>query len=148
MLSENWFSGHNLWNSCSAKRLPFIDSRLFFQTLVPLCSGRKSLHQFDNPEEETLALIYNYTPIRSASFPFYEQVYFFWASHCGSSPQGPSSPPPAEKRFLTKGLIQTCSWYPLFLTPWNWKPTVHCYMSYTEKYCTQNCLTAKLCSSQ
>ncbi|XP_075875570.1 gamma-glutamyl hydrolase [Nelusetta ayraudi] len=39
--------------------------------------GRRSLHQFDNPEEETLPLIYNYTPVYAANFTAYEQVYFF-----------------------------------------------------------------------
>lgn len=62
----------------STKILPFIDS-LFFQPLVSLVlsSGRKSLHQFDNPEEGTLPLIYNYTPVYTANFTKYEQVYFF-----------------------------------------------------------------------
>lgn len=46
-----------------------------------LCSGRRSLHQFDNPEEETLPLIYNYTPVYAANFTGYQQIYFFWMSH-------------------------------------------------------------------
>lgn len=39
--------------------------------------GRRSLHQFDNPEEEAAALIYNYTPVYAANFTEYEQIYFF-----------------------------------------------------------------------
>lgn len=39
--------------------------------------GRRSLHQFDNPEEEASALIYNYTPVYAANFTGYEQIYFF-----------------------------------------------------------------------
>lgn len=39
--------------------------------------GRRSLHQFDNPEEETPSLIYSYTPIYAGNFTGYEQVYFF-----------------------------------------------------------------------
>lgn len=57
------------------------------------CSGRRSLHQFDNPEEETLPLIYNYTPVYAANFTGYEQVYFFWVSHRYISPQRCSLPP-------------------------------------------------------
>lgn len=81
MMSENIFrsSGYSLFNSCTAISLPLIYSRLFFQPLVShvLCSGRRSLHQFDNPEEETLPLIYNYTPVYAANFTKYEQIYFF-----------------------------------------------------------------------
>lgn len=39
--------------------------------------GRRSLHQFDNPEEEASSLIYKYTPVYAANFTGYEQVYFF-----------------------------------------------------------------------
>ncbi|XP_074526949.1 gamma-glutamyl hydrolase [Halichoeres trimaculatus] len=39
--------------------------------------GRRSLHQFDNPEEEASSLIYNYTPVYAANFTGYEQIYFF-----------------------------------------------------------------------
>ncbi|KAE8291844.1 Gamma-glutamyl hydrolase [Larimichthys crocea] len=39
--------------------------------------GRKSLHQFDSPEEEASSLIYNYTPVYAANFTGYEQIYFF-----------------------------------------------------------------------
>ncbi|XP_041793553.1 gamma-glutamyl hydrolase [Chelmon rostratus] len=39
--------------------------------------GRRSLHRFDNPEEEASSLIYNYTPVYAANFTAYEQVYFF-----------------------------------------------------------------------
>ncbi|XP_032371546.1 gamma-glutamyl hydrolase isoform X1 [Etheostoma spectabile] len=39
--------------------------------------GRRSLHQFDNPEEEDSSLIYNYTPVYTGNFTGYEQLYFF-----------------------------------------------------------------------
>ncbi|XP_056233452.1 gamma-glutamyl hydrolase [Seriola aureovittata] len=39
--------------------------------------GRRSLHQFDNPEEEASSLIYNYMPIYAGNFTGYEQLYFF-----------------------------------------------------------------------
>ncbi|CAL9708002.1 unnamed protein product [Knipowitschia caucasica] len=39
--------------------------------------GRRSFHKFKDPEEEAKALIYNYTPVYSADFTAYEQVYFF-----------------------------------------------------------------------
>lgn len=61
-----------------------------------LCLGRKSLHQFDNPEEEASSLIYNYTPIYAGNFTSYQQLYFFWdppvsdsdcVSHCACATQ-------------------------------------------------------------
>ncbi|XP_029998452.1 gamma-glutamyl hydrolase isoform X2 [Sphaeramia orbicularis] len=39
--------------------------------------GRRSLHRFDNPEEEAASLIYNYTPMFAGNFTGYEQIYFF-----------------------------------------------------------------------
>ncbi|KAF1389323.1 hypothetical protein PFLUV_G00072240 [Perca fluviatilis] len=39
--------------------------------------GRRSLHQFDNPEEEASSLIYNNTPVYAGNFTGYEQLYFF-----------------------------------------------------------------------
>lgn len=39
--------------------------------------GRRSLHQFENPEEEASSLIYTYTPVYAANFTAYEQIYFF-----------------------------------------------------------------------
>ncbi|XP_057688177.1 gamma-glutamyl hydrolase [Corythoichthys intestinalis] len=39
--------------------------------------GRRSLHNFDDPEKEALALIYNYMPIFAGNFSGYEQIYFF-----------------------------------------------------------------------
>ncbi|XP_070690075.1 gamma-glutamyl hydrolase [Pempheris klunzingeri] len=39
--------------------------------------GRRSLHQFDNPEEDASLLIYNYTPVYAGNFTGYEQLYFF-----------------------------------------------------------------------
>ncbi|XP_031161745.1 gamma-glutamyl hydrolase isoform X1 [Sander lucioperca] len=39
--------------------------------------GRRSLHQFDNPEEEASSLIYNNTPVYAGNITGYEQLYFF-----------------------------------------------------------------------
>uniref|UniRef100_A0A3Q3R4I2 folate gamma-glutamyl hydrolase n=2 Tax=Monopterus albus TaxID=43700 RepID=A0A3Q3R4I2_MONAL len=39
--------------------------------------GRRSLHRFDDPEEEASSLIYNYTPVYAGNFTAYEQIYFF-----------------------------------------------------------------------
>uniref|UniRef100_UPI0037E830F1 gamma-glutamyl hydrolase n=1 Tax=Semicossyphus pulcher TaxID=241346 RepID=UPI0037E830F1 len=39
--------------------------------------GRRSLHHFDNPEEEASSLIYNYTPVYAGNFSGYQQIYFF-----------------------------------------------------------------------
>lgn len=39
--------------------------------------GRRSLHRFDNPEEEASSLIYSYTPVYAGNFTGYEQIYFF-----------------------------------------------------------------------
>lgn len=39
--------------------------------------GRKSLHKFDNPEEEASSLIYTHTPVYAGNFTSYEQIYFF-----------------------------------------------------------------------
>ncbi|XP_040012139.1 gamma-glutamyl hydrolase [Xiphias gladius] len=39
--------------------------------------GRRSLHQYDSPEEEASPLIYNYTPVYVGNFTGYEQLYFF-----------------------------------------------------------------------
>uniref|UniRef100_A0A7N6ANI9 folate gamma-glutamyl hydrolase n=1 Tax=Anabas testudineus TaxID=64144 RepID=A0A7N6ANI9_ANATE len=39
--------------------------------------GRRSLHQFDNPEEEASSLIYSYTPIYAGNITGYQQLYFF-----------------------------------------------------------------------
>lgn len=39
--------------------------------------GRRSLHRFDNLEEEASSLIYNYTPVYAGNFTGYEQIYFF-----------------------------------------------------------------------
>ncbi|XP_036792131.1 gamma-glutamyl hydrolase isoform X1 [Oncorhynchus mykiss] len=39
--------------------------------------GRRSLHHFDQPEEEAVSLIYNYTPTYAGNFTGYEQIYFF-----------------------------------------------------------------------
>ncbi|XP_037337855.2 gamma-glutamyl hydrolase [Pungitius pungitius] len=39
--------------------------------------GRRSLHHFDNPEEEASSLIYTNTPVYAGNFTAYEQLYFF-----------------------------------------------------------------------
>lgn len=38
---------------------------------------RKSLHHFGSPEEEDSSLIYKFTPVYTANFTAYEQIYFF-----------------------------------------------------------------------
>jgi hypothetical protein len=35
------------------------------------------MHHFDQPEEEAVSLIYNYTPTYAGNFTGYEQIYFF-----------------------------------------------------------------------
>lgn len=45
----------------------------------PLRLGRRSLHHFDDPEEEASTLIYSYTPVYAGNFTSYQQIYFFWA---------------------------------------------------------------------
>uniref|UniRef100_H3DH05 folate gamma-glutamyl hydrolase n=1 Tax=Tetraodon nigroviridis TaxID=99883 RepID=H3DH05_TETNG len=39
--------------------------------------GRKSLHRFEDPEEEASSLIYNYAPVYAVNISAYEQIYFF-----------------------------------------------------------------------
>uniref|UniRef100_A0A8C8SRI3 folate gamma-glutamyl hydrolase n=1 Tax=Pelusios castaneus TaxID=367368 RepID=A0A8C8SRI3_9SAUR len=39
--------------------------------------ARKSLHHFPSKEEESKALIYNYTPVFTGAFSSFQQVYFF-----------------------------------------------------------------------
>lgn len=45
----------------------------------PVCLrlGRRSLHHFEDPEEEASSLIYNYTPVYGVNISKYEQIYFF-----------------------------------------------------------------------
>ncbi|KAM9361114.1 gamma-glutamyl hydrolase [Symphorus nematophorus] len=66
------------WN----RKLNFPHSRHAVQLSALLAGffaneGRRSLHQFDNPEEEASSLIYNYTPVYAENFTGYEQIYFF-----------------------------------------------------------------------
>ncbi len=72
----------NLFNQIfPLKRIQLFCSPLIKCISLLLCSGRRSLHQFENPEEEASSLIYIYTPVYVANFTGYEQIYFFWVSH-------------------------------------------------------------------
>lgn len=66
-----WKSNLNYPHSHHAVQLSSLLAEFFVN------EGRKSLHHFDNPEEEASSLIYNYTPIYAGNFTGYEQVYFF-----------------------------------------------------------------------
>lgn len=52
-------------------------STLFIYVPPLHCVGRRSLHHFDDPEEEASSLIYNYMPVYAGNFTGYEQLYFF-----------------------------------------------------------------------
>lgn len=66
-----WKSDLNFPHSLHAVQLSSLMAEFFVN------EGRRSLHQFDNPEEEASSLIYNYTPVYAGNFSGYEQVYFF-----------------------------------------------------------------------
>ncbi|CAK6950657.1 gamma-glutamyl hydrolase [Scomber scombrus] len=66
-----WSSKLNFPHSFNAVRLSSLLAEFFVN------EGRRSLHQFDNPEEEASSLIYNYTPVFAGNFTGYEQIYFF-----------------------------------------------------------------------
>ncbi|XP_044193150.1 gamma-glutamyl hydrolase [Thunnus albacares] len=66
-----WSSSRNFPHSHNAVRLSSLLADFFVN------EGRRSLHKFDNPEEEASSLIYNYTPVFAGNFSGYEQVYFF-----------------------------------------------------------------------
>ncbi|XP_036953130.1 gamma-glutamyl hydrolase [Acanthopagrus latus] len=66
-----WDSRLNFPHSRQAVQLSSLLAEFFSN------EGRRSLHRFDNPEEEASSLIYNYTPVYAANFTGYEQLYFF-----------------------------------------------------------------------
>ncbi|XP_060894680.1 gamma-glutamyl hydrolase [Labrus mixtus] len=70
----NRFQWHRKLNFPHSSHAVQLSSRLaeFFVE-----EGRRSLHHFDNPEEDASSLIYNYTPVYAGNFSGYEQVYFF-----------------------------------------------------------------------
>lgn len=69
--SFQWSKKLNFPHSRHAVQLSSLLAQFFIN------EGRRSLHQFDNPEDETLPLIYNYTPVYAANFTGYQQIYFF-----------------------------------------------------------------------
>ncbi|CAN9513072.1 unnamed protein product [Ophioblennius macclurei] len=66
-----WNSNLNFPHSCHAVQLSSLLAEFFVN------EARRSLHQFDNSEEEASSLIYDYTPIYAGNFTGYEQIYFF-----------------------------------------------------------------------
>ncbi|XP_074493529.1 gamma-glutamyl hydrolase [Sebastes fasciatus] len=66
-----WNRKSNFPHSANAVQLSTLLADFFIN------EGRRSLHQFDNPEEEEKSLIYNDTPIYAGNFTGYEQIYFF-----------------------------------------------------------------------
>lgn len=66
-----WSRKVNLPHSPHAIQLSALLSEFFIN------EGRRSLHQFENPEVEASSLIYIYTPVYAANFTGYEQIYFF-----------------------------------------------------------------------
>ncbi|KAK9522944.1 hypothetical protein VZT92_019380 [Zoarces viviparus] len=66
-----WKRKQNYPHSAHAVQLSSLLAEFFVN------EGRKSLHQFDNPEEEASSLIYKDTPIYAGNFTGYEQIYFF-----------------------------------------------------------------------
>ncbi|KAK5871009.1 hypothetical protein PBY51_003912 [Eleginops maclovinus] len=66
-----WDGKHNFPHSAHAVQLSSLLAQFFVN------EGRRSLHQFDNPEEEASSLIYNNTPVYAGNFTGYEQIYFF-----------------------------------------------------------------------
>ncbi|XP_077378001.1 gamma-glutamyl hydrolase [Festucalex cinctus] len=66
-----WDSTLNFPHSPHAVQLSSLLAQFFVN------EGRRSLHKFDDPKEEALTLIYNYTPVFAGNFSGYEQIYFF-----------------------------------------------------------------------
>ncbi|KAF3851250.1 hypothetical protein F7725_013022 [Dissostichus mawsoni] len=66
-----WERRLNFLHSAHAVQLSSLLAQFFVN------EGRRSLHQFDNPEEEASSLIYNDTPVYAGNFTEYEQIYFF-----------------------------------------------------------------------
>ncbi|KAM4576966.1 gamma-glutamyl hydrolase isoform 1-T2 [Odontesthes bonariensis] len=66
-----WYRKLNFPHSFHAVQLSSLLAEFFAN------EGRRSLHKFDNPEEEASSLIYTHTPVYAANFSAYEQIYFF-----------------------------------------------------------------------
>ncbi|XP_017267771.1 gamma-glutamyl hydrolase [Kryptolebias marmoratus] len=66
-----WDARLNLPHSAHAVQLSSLLAQFFVN------QGRRSLHKFDTPEEESSSLIYVYKPVYTANFTSYEQAYFF-----------------------------------------------------------------------
>ncbi|XP_068422707.1 gamma-glutamyl hydrolase [Clinocottus analis] len=66
-----WHRKRNFPHSAHAVQLSSLLAEFFVN------EGRRSLHHFDNPEEEASSLIYNNTPVFAGNFTAYEQIYFF-----------------------------------------------------------------------
>ncbi|XP_059193335.1 gamma-glutamyl hydrolase isoform X2 [Centropristis striata] len=66
-----WNRKGNIPHSAHAVQLSSLLAEFFVN------EGRRSLHQFDNPEEEDSLLIYNDTPVYAGNFTAYEQIYFY-----------------------------------------------------------------------
>lgn len=62
--------GNPYWKEATLLR----ESSLIF---LPWFLGRRSLHHFEDPEEEASSLIYKYNPIYAANITGYQQIYFF-----------------------------------------------------------------------
>ncbi|KAL0979119.1 hypothetical protein UPYG_G00180980 [Umbra pygmaea] len=69
--SYQWNPKFNFPHSSNAVRLSSLLAEFFVN------EGRRSMHHFDQPEEEASSLIYNYTPTYVGNFTGYEQIYFF-----------------------------------------------------------------------
>lgn len=66
-----WNRKSNIPHSAHAVQLSSLLAEFFVN------EGRRSLHQFDNPEEEASSLIYTDTPVYAGNFTSYEQIYFY-----------------------------------------------------------------------
>ncbi|XP_042344831.1 gamma-glutamyl hydrolase isoform X2 [Plectropomus leopardus] len=66
-----WSRNRNIPHSAHAVQLSSLLAGFFVN------EGRRSLHQFDNPEEEDASLIYMDTPVYIGNITGYEQAYFF-----------------------------------------------------------------------
>ncbi|XP_054250668.1 gamma-glutamyl hydrolase [Indicator indicator] len=66
-----WKNSPGIPHSPSAVRAAYYIADFFIN------EARKSLHHFPTEEEETKALIYNYTPIYTGTFSSFQQIYFF-----------------------------------------------------------------------
>ncbi|XP_028852487.1 gamma-glutamyl hydrolase [Denticeps clupeoides] len=66
-----WNPGYQFPHSENAVRVSSLLAEFF------VGEGKKSLHHFSSPNEESKALIYNFNPVYVGNITAYEQVYFF-----------------------------------------------------------------------